>query len=263
MHWSATLILLTATLLMAGARAWIRRGLTSSIRCVALPTKNELPWTAHYLLFQYQIAKAKNVSLLQWSQEEIALAHTLTLTDVFPFPRHFFPHFEILTGAFSTETLPSHTRPSRTIFPLASVSNLQFIRISFHNQELNLLRQLSRYHRLNEKAVTSASYLIRAMESVMDSIFDYSEIQWRENFKEAASFEWCIYNTITDTVSTQTSPGWTRQVRVTKHELRMNRNTGKWRFEKYEDLAMLLSSWELSLSSRAELIRKCSAFAHI
>lgn len=46
LHWSATITMLMASLIMTGIRAWTRKGLAKDPVCVPIPEKNELGWLA-------------------------------------------------------------------------------------------------------------------------------------------------------------------------------------------------------------------------
>lgn len=106
LHWSATIITLAITCIMAGARALVRRGFASDAFCVLLPKSHEVAWTALFIEHMFTGTSISDIGRLKWSVEELAAGR-----------KAFIPHFEVVTGAYLEDALSES--PGDVLFPAA------------------------------------------------------------------------------------------------------------------------------------------------
>jgi hypothetical protein len=102
LHWSVTVMSLTATILMTCVRTWTRRGLGTRLRCLPLPPEEDsLPWNALFVEQSFSSVEGSRCWQLKWPQpQEWPLIEGKVHNRLNNLPA-FAPLFEGITGAFS------------------------------------------------------------------------------------------------------------------------------------------------------------------
>ena len=203
---------------MTGVRAWIRRGLVSDAQCVRLPEENERAWTALYIHFQVSVAELGGKGALAWTEADVLsyvpcleLSGRFIRAAAFPFLNSFFPHFEVITGAYTSCEISARLTLAVS-FPAAVAGCKESPKLwttqPLEIQYFNMLVDIDGLHR---KDPDIASQLNDAALALTSFLWQHADVEWA-NGAPPSLISWQVPMTVGTTKSTTVRTGWERHV---------------------------------------------------